>query len=75
MKTRRSERQVGEEKVCMELPWKPADEFLHRVWERRVQDLSHVRTDLRCLDRKASGPGDWTVWGRIHGGHCPDLIC
>lgn len=39
------------EKRCS---WNLANEFLHWVWERQVQNLSHFGIDLRCLDRKAA---------------------
>lgn len=50
----RSEKLHKRKKMCTEWPWSLASEFLHRVWERRVQNLSHVGIDLRCLDHKAA---------------------
>lgn len=36
-----------EKDVCMGLPWALANGRLPGVWERHVQNLSHIGTDLR----------------------------
>lgn len=49
-----SEKLHKRKKMSTEWPWSLANEFLHRVWERQIQNLSHVGIDLRCLDHEAA---------------------
>ena len=44
----------GRKMEFTELTWDLADEFLHRVSEGQVGNLSHVGAGLRGLDHKAA---------------------